>query len=388
MTVPGLSEALDRLVPVAPFEPDWQDVLARAEAAVPVLRRRRTWFTLAVAAVVIGLLVSPAFGLGGKFLDLFTGSPAPEPVKRELAFGSNERNDQVDELMHQELKSSVLVGQARGLMEVSTEMGILQVWGAPTSDGGLCTYMWLPLRSDGWLSCDTLVPESPPLTGAADTRDVDGRTLRYVSGYAAPGIDSVELRLTDGSASPARLVDGFFIAVLFPGEQPASLIARDTAGKVVAEQRVRLGEPTFQPPVEPVGPSRTLAVLPTEVGKVTFEAAPGPDGKRCWIVTSETTQATACRAVPRGVEFDLGPHENPEQTRRAVLFSGLVGHKVRSLRLEFEDGSSIAIPLVERYFVYELPKEHWKAGHRPTRLVARGSGGEIIARRRVFQEGL
>ena len=96
----------------------------------------------------------------------------------------------------------------------------------------------------------------------------------------------------------------------------------------------------------------------------------------------------ACRAVPRGIEFDFGPYENAEQTSRVVLFSGLIGQKVRSLRLEFEEGSSVAIPLVERYFIYELPKALWKAGHRPIRLVARGSRAEVIARRRVFPEGL
>ena len=387
MTDP-LAAALDRLVPAVAFEPDWADVLARADAKVPVYRNRRVWYALAAAAIVLGILVSPAFGLGGRILDFFTGSPAPEHVKQELAFGSNVVDPEIDELMHQQAGSHVLVGQARGLLAAQTPAGLLLIWGAPTSDGGLCTYMRVDGASSGWLSCDTLASDSGPFVGTAEERNEGGKTVRYVSGQARDEIASIELRLADGTTVPVRLVGSFFFRALLPGQEPAALVGRDSSGGVVSELPVAFGGPGgVLPPTIPVGPSHQVFALATAIGQITMELAPGPDGKRCWILTAETTQASACRAV-RGVELDFGPYYNPEQTTRVVLLSGLVGDQVRSLRLEFEDGRSVAIPLVQHAFIYELPKKHWQSGQRPTRHVARGSGGAVVARRRNFPEGL
>ncbi len=387
MTDP-FAEALDRLIPAVASEPDWEDVLARADANVPIYPNRRAWYALAAAAIVLGILVSPAFGLGGRILDFFTGSPAPEPVKQELAFGSNVGDPEIDELMHQQVKSKVLVGQAHGLLAAQTPAGLLRIWGAPTGDGGLCTYMRVDGASSGWLSCDTLTSDSGPFVGTAEERSEGGKTVRYVSGQARDEIASIELRLADGTMLPVRLVGSFFFRALLPGQEPAALVGRDSSGGVVSELPVALGGPGgVLPPTYPVGPSHQVFVLATGIGRITMELAPGPDGMRCWIVTAEASQAISCRAV-RGVEFDFGPYYNPEQTRRVVLLSGLVGERVRSLRLEFEAGTSVAIPLVQHSFVYELPKKHWQTGRRPTRLVARGSNGEIIVRRRVFPDGL
>jgi hypothetical protein len=389
VTEPVLAAAFDSLVPAEPFEPDWVDVLVRAEADVPFLRRRRNWYALAVAAIVIGLLVSPAFGLGGKFLDLFTGSPAPEHVKTELSFGTNQGNDQVDELMRQHVKSTVLVGQARGLLAVPTSAGLLHIWGAPTSDGGLCTYMLLAGAPHGWLACDTLAPDAGPLVGTADAHNVDGRTLRYVSGQARERVVSVELKLEDGSVFPVRKVGTFFFRALAPGQQPAALVGKDGGGSVVAELPVASGGlGGVLPPVSPVGPRRSLFVLQTRIGKVTMHGAAGPEGKRCWIVTTAAEEGTACRDVPRGVEFDFNPYYNSEQTERIVLLSGFVGPQVDSLQLRFEDGSHVDMALKRAYFLYGLPRRNWEAGHRPSVLVARDGGGKVIARRDIVPDGL
>jgi hypothetical protein len=383
-----LAEALDRLVPAVAVEPDWADVLARADARVPLHRNRRVWYVIAVAALVLGILVSPAFGLGDRILDFFTGSPAPEPVKQELAFGTNVGDPEIDRLMHQQVDSKVLVGQAHGLLAVQTPAGLLRIWGAPTSDGGLCTYMRVDGASSGWLSCETPAHDSGPFIGSADERNEGGKTVRYVSGQARDEVASMELRLGDGSTLPVRMVGSFFFRALFPGQEPAALVGRDSSGEVVSELPATLGNlGGVLPPTYPTGPSHQVFVLASDIGQITMELAPGPDRKRCWIVTAETSQLISCHRV-RDLEFDLGPYYNPEQTDRIVLVSGLVDKRVQSLRLEFEDGESVAIPIVQRSFVYELPKNHWKTGHRPTRLVARGSGGEIIAHKRVVPDGL
>jgi len=384
MTEPLLVQAFDRLVPAPVFDPDWDDVMERATAAIPLRRNRRLWYALAAAAVLLGLLVSPAFGLGERLVDLFTGSPAPKPVKRELSFGTNVSNSKVDELMHQKLNSVVLTGQARGLMEVSTPAGTLRIWGAPTTDGGLCTYMRLVDVSHGWLECNTPDPKLGVMIGGADAKSADGQTVRFVSGQVLDEIALVELRLADGSTVPVRMVRPFFFRTLQPGEEPETLLGLNSAGNVVGEVPTSLGAPSGVPqPVLPVGPGHQLAVLETKIGKVSFEVAPGADGKRCWTLTAEASQFIACRAVPRGFEYDYGPVYNAEQTRSIVFLSGFVGPQVQRLELQFEDGDSVKLDLLEDYFLYELPRSHWSTGHRPTVLVARDKDGHVLSRRRV-----
>jgi hypothetical protein len=381
-----LAEAFDRLVPPLGLEPDWEDVLERATAPLPLLRNRRVWYALAAAAVLLGLLVSPAFGLGERLVDFFTGAPAPKPVKHELSFGTNVSNSKVDELMHSRVNSKVLTGQARGLMEAATSAGLLRIWGAPTSDGGLCTYMVLLGASHGWLECNTPDPKVGSMIGGADARSAGGKTVRYVSGQAQEEIASVELRLADGSTRRVRMVRPFFFRALQSGEQPVALIGRNRGGDVVERvpARLRFDPDLVLPPTYPVGPGHELYALETEIGAITLTAAPGPDGKRCWTLAAESSELNiSCRPVPRGFEFDYGPVYNVEQTRSVVLLSGFVGPRVHSLELHFEDGDSVELERLESYFLYQVPRSRWGKGHRPTVLVARDSEGNVLKRSRV-----
>jgi hypothetical protein len=385
MTEEALARALDKLVPPLPFEPDWDDVVERATAAIPLRRNRRLWYALAAAAVLLGILVSPAFGLGHRLVDLFTGSPAPKPVKRELSFGTNVANSKVDELMRQEVNSVVLTGQARGLMEVSTPVGALRIWGAPTSDGGLCTYMLLEHASYGWLACSTPSDRSDDrFTGVADARTADNRTIRFVTGQAGDGITSVELRLDDGSTYPVRMVGSFFFRALEPGQEPVALTGRSASGEPLAQIPLSTAPPELLPPRRPVAPGRELAAVDTKIGRVTFSVAPGPDDNRCWIVTSPELETSSCYPVLRPIEYDYGPHSDHAQTQFVVFLSGFVRPDVHSLELRFENGESVGIELLPGdYFFYQLPTRHWNRGHRPTVLVARDKDGHVLSRRRV-----
>lgn len=384
MTEEPLARALDRLVPPLAFEPDWDDVMERATAAVPLRRNRRLWYALAATAVLLGLLVSPAFGLGEQLVDLFMGSPAPKPVKRELSFGTNVANSKVDELMRQQANSVVLTAQARGLFEVSTPAGVLRIWGAPTSDGGFCTYMRFVGAANGSLRCDTPNRNAGPLFGGADELKRRGKTIVFVSGQAREEIASVELRLADGSTHPVRMVRPYFFRLLQPGEEPEALVGRNSSGSVAATIPAKHAPPLgVLPPTRPVGPSHELFVVETTIGPITMAAAPGPNAKRCWTVKAESSELIACRAVPRGVQFDYGPFYNVEQTRSVVFLSGFVGAQVHRLELQFEDGDWVKLDLLEDYFLYQIPRVHWSTGHRPTVLVARDKDGHVLGRRRV-----
>ena len=70
--------SLDRILPAALGSPDWDDVMSRSGAR----QGRRRWALVALAAAILvgGLLVTPAFGIGGRLLDLIKGAPGPPQV--------------------------------------------------------------------------------------------------------------------------------------------------------------------------------------------------------------------------------------------------------------------------------------------------------------------
>jgi hypothetical protein len=74
-----------------------------------------------------------------------------------------------------------------------------------------------------------------------------------------------------------------------------------------------------------------------------------------------------------------------------VLLIGFVGQQAAdSLRLEFEDRGAAAISLVwvskpveMAYFVYAVPRRHWRPGHLPTKLTVRTAAGKELAQAEI-----
>jgi hypothetical protein len=70
-----------------------------------------------------------------------------------------------------------------------------------------------------------------------------------------------------------------------------------------------------------------------------------------------------------------------------VLFEGdTIFHRAARVAIRFEDGSSETTPVVwakkpidADFFVYELPKEHWKLGKRPVLLAVEDASGNELA---------
>jgi Tol biopolymer transport system component len=71
--------SLDRILPSALGSPDWEDVMSRSGAR----QGRRRWSLVALAAAILaaGLLVTPAFGIGGRLLALIEGTPGRPDVQ-------------------------------------------------------------------------------------------------------------------------------------------------------------------------------------------------------------------------------------------------------------------------------------------------------------------
>ena len=85
-----------------------------------------------------------------------------------------------------------------------------------------------------------------------------------------------------------------------------------------------------------------------------------------------------------------GPGKTQQVSRSGkerVFFEGFTDLRGAQVSVRFEDGSSKRLPLVwvtrpirAAFFVYELPKAHWKLGARPVALVAESDAGKVLAR--------
>lgn len=137
---------------------DWLAVRRRAH------RPRRRVALIAVVAAATALLLAPAFGIGGRVLDLIQGKPAPPEVQTSFADGNTSREQFFASAAAagREMRdrfSPVVPGEARGVAEVETADGPIYLWVAPTEDGRQC---WLiqaggdPAtgRPYGYGSCD------------------------------------------------------------------------------------------------------------------------------------------------------------------------------------------------------------------------------------------
>jgi len=98
------------------------------------------------------------------------------------------------------------------------------------------------------------------------------------------------------------------------------------------------------------------------------------------------------RSTPLDVTLTVaGPSRKqppvPHAGNETVIFEGFTELQGAHVSVRFEDGSSQRLPLVwvtrpirAAFFVYELPKSHWKLGARPVALVAESHTGKVLAR--------
>jgi len=77
----------------------------------------------------------------------------------------------------------------------------------------------------------------------------------------------------------------------------------------------------------------------------------------------------------------------PRSGNETVVFEGFTDLQGARVSMRFEDGSSerltlvwVTRPIRAAFFVYELPKAHWKVGARPVALVAESRAGKVLAR--------
>jgi hypothetical protein len=227
-------------------EPDWSDVRLKARRLV-VRRLALRGGTTALIAVTAVLAVTPALGLRGRVVQLFSsGRPAPTRVVEDVA--------QLDAIAPPGAAPGVIAGQAREVIEVPLSTGasaVLRV--APTRAGGFCLDLSTngpAAEGGGGCDSDRSVPFSAGLsipgpissTGRILKAPVvlDGDTL-------ARAAAKIEIRFQDGDVAtvPVQWVSAPISAAFFvyevperhweAGHRPSALVVRDASGRKLAE---------------------------------------------------------------------------------------------------------------------------------------------------------
>jgi hypothetical protein len=221
-----------------------QRALVSAHVAVSGRRSRRRGALVAVAsATVLGvLLVTPAFGIGGRLLELIEGPPAPPEVQTFFAASDETRKmmfahaQEAGVRLHERF-SPVIAGEARGVFAIEPADGPIYLWAAPTEDGRQC---WLMQAGTN------LATGSPMGLGSCDPSDVTAAMSPETWWTAErPSVEIIHARVYDDAivrvdveldGAPAvalPFVAGHAFGTVAKEARVLAIVARDASGDEV-----------------------------------------------------------------------------------------------------------------------------------------------------------
>lgn len=222
MTESHLDGLLDALVPAA-STPRWDDVVDRARRG----RRRST----VIVVVVVALVLAPATWAA---VHAFEGTPATPQVHRAFVI-SNRLTAEASKKLGKEFPQAK-VDEVHGVLQVHSPGWLLDLWAAPSTEGGTCFFLdWQREAAQSLLPSGTggcLESRAPPLVAAT----FQGGPFRYAGlyGWARGPEATVRVVLTNGRTVTLPVVEHFFLGMVPSGIEPASLTGRDAHGHVVA----------------------------------------------------------------------------------------------------------------------------------------------------------
>jgi hypothetical protein len=225
MTESYLDGLLDELVLSEPRE-RWDDVVHRARRA----QRRYTALVLAVAMLVLASCSWVA-------VRVFEGTPAPPPVRGTFRF-SNRAFAEFPKKLGNEFPQAE-VDKAHGVLQVQTKDGPLDLWAAPSTDGGTCFVLGLENEMTAKMQLGSMSgctrADTPPISAGTFGAGAD----TVLDGYATGSEATAQVTLTNGRTITLPVVEHFFLGSDPGGLAPASITGRDRSGKIVASWKNR-----------------------------------------------------------------------------------------------------------------------------------------------------
>jgi hypothetical protein len=368
---------------------------ARADAARALRRaisenRRRPLRPVVVLAVLLGsaALATGAYAL---YQSVIVGSPAPENVKEIERLQTIVKGELIPQAHR---NPGIEVEKTRAAAVITTSVGPAYLWVAPDKRGDSCAYLQI-------VGLD-LPGGRPNLSGGCSTGGttfyagiqlvrVKGRLLGLVQGYVGTkSAKTVEIRFANGVSHTYPITNHYILAETSPANAIKTLTVRDMNGRALAARHVRNPVSPSQQAQQnrrqnrPVGPMRTVATLRT-IGThrlLVAKIGPGPNGTICQELVTPSGTGRGCNTPIGPTDIDVGPTQIGKAPHGWFLLDGLVGRKIHTLELRFQDGTHIPLAIHEGYVLYQVAPHNFISGHRPAELVARDTRGHVVKTRR------
>jgi hypothetical protein len=394
-----------------PEEPDWLDVVRRAQDVPtfrPTRRASRPVLIAATLAIFAGILALPPIGLGSRLVDLVQPTPPVKLVRNQFAS------------MNRFAKGRAILAKTRKLTTITQYRRSISLWVAPTKQGGACYLVLGRNGSEG--SC--LGPQMyrlgldvslgglgapPPKAGVSGTLGSGpelGPSVALLAGHAGNAA-RVELHYADGAQTVLPLTEGWFLfavslANLRPGHRPVSLVSLDASGKVLHKETQ-----LFAPHV------RIVRETPVAASKRKLQTTALPGGVRAVLWTARSKQGNECLAVlvdglskqfpgwncghvvgRRLHEFGVAggirnsrlhwePSAGGDPPNALPIAAGWAAAPIVRLRVRYADGTTSPLALHDRLFLYLVPVRNRLAGHTPSRLEGLDASGNVVQTLRI-----
>jgi hypothetical protein len=185
----------------------------------------------------------------------------------------------------------------------------------------------------------------------------------------------------------------FVLAETNPNNAIKGLVVLGSGGHTIARRNYPHPQSPLQQSsalrasLQQVGPMHTVATLYT-IGTHRLLVEKTGRGRHGTICSELVTPSGTSRGCGPPVDATSLKGIGPTQIGRAAhgwfLFNGPVGSAIRSLQLQFGDGTAAAIPIHHGYILYQLSPQNLRSGHRPVKLVARGDTGQVVRVRKFY----
>lgn len=419
---PLIEASFDRMLPQPIVTPAWRDVLervgtrqtrSRAFAGLRATRRRYVVAVFAVLALVV--VVGAAYAFGHPIVRF---SSAPKASSRTVV-------NHFGQWTVLAVPTPVRPHQARLITTVRLDGRDIPLFVAPVRGGGFC-YLW----KGSFDSCASGQPSIFVGVQAAATTRYQGREYMSVINGLVPQARAahVVLHYADGQSADipfvwvtAPIKSGFFLygipqAHQRPGHQPVRISLTNSAGAVIASQRVLGSSPIYKAPPPPYrlvpheiadypqmmvptpadwAKRQQLFSLRAPTGtRVGLWIAPAPGGSTCYW----SNVHAGCGKLLAGTSGGPQLHANPTVSGAYNVTSTPTPHywlkvmrghdyvalcctldpRAHRVQLRFQDGHHITLTPRHGYLIWPIPRSHYPPGHRLEEVDFYGAHGRQI----------